>query len=93
MATTKHTIALSLSTYEVLVGNDLISLACARQLKPVSKRDDMVRLSMVLAELQELIGYVAAEANHARSIRQSEAFNWICDELESLESDIKWSMK
>ncbi|MBF0205069.1 MAG: hypothetical protein HQK67_12375 [Desulfamplus sp.] len=44
---------------------------------------------MTLEQLTDLIGYVAAEANHTRSKRLQEDLNEICDCLESTEQSIK----
>jgi hypothetical protein len=79
--------------YDVLKNNHLISTVCARQLNSPSKVENGVALSLTLPELTDLIGYLAAEANHARKKREREDLNTICDYLESLEFDIKWHPK
>jgi len=68
-------------------------MLCEKQLKPKKKRDDGIELSMTLGELEDLIGHVAAESNHARSKRQSEDLGEICDYLESLAFDIKRTIR
>jgi hypothetical protein len=75
--------------YSVLSENSLISAACSRQLKSAIQQGDEVELVLTLSALQDLIGFVAAEANHARSKKQSQALNAICDCLEGAEWEIK----
>jgi hypothetical protein len=59
-------------------------MVCGAYLRTVVQYDnDEVELVLTLTELQDLIGYVAAEANHARSKRNSEDLNSICDYLEA----------
>jgi len=75
--------------YEVLNKNYIISKICSRQLKSAIEHEDEVELLMTLSELVDLIGYVAAEANHARSKKQSQDLNLICDILEGAERNAK----
>ena len=89
MSKTKHFVSLEKYEYEVLSENGLISMACSSQLKTARKRGDEVKLHITLSALQDLIGFVAAEANHARTKRQSYDLNSICDHLEGVEMDIK----
>jgi spore coat polysaccharide biosynthesis predicted glycosyltransferase SpsG len=88
-----RTYSVLITTYEygVLSANSLIASACSSQLKSAIKHDDdeEVELVMTLSALQDLIGFVAAEANHARSKRLSQALNALCDHLEAAEGDIK----
>jgi hypothetical protein len=67
----------------------MIARACTRLFESSIKHDDEVELVMTLSELTDLIGHVAAEANHTRSKRKSEDLNDICDSLEYAEQDIK----
>ena len=85
----KHSVVITAYEYSVLSENSLISMACTWQLKSAIEHGDEVELLMTLSELTDLIGYVAAEANHARSKRQSEDLNAICDYLEYAEQNIK----
>jgi len=71
----------------------MISMLCKKQLGSQKKRDDEIELSMTLAELEDLIGHVAAESNHARSKRQAEDLGAICDYLESLAFNAKRNSK
>jgi hypothetical protein len=89
MEADKISIEFSEYEYDVLKNNYLISITCERQLNSVTKSEEGVNLSITLAELTDLIGYVAAEANHARSKRKGEDLNSICEYLEVLEFDIK----
>jgi hypothetical protein len=63
----QYSIFISAYEYDVLNKNSIISLTCKRQLRSAIEHNDEVELLMAFREFQELIGYVAAEANHARS--------------------------
>jgi hypothetical protein len=89
MNSDKYSIELTEYEFDVLKNNHLISSVCTSQLNSPTKVEEGVALSLTLPELTDLIGYVAAEANHARKKRESEDLNTICDYLESLEFDIK----
>jgi hypothetical protein len=89
MNTDQYTVELSEYEYAVLKNNHLISSVCTNQLNSTTKVEEGIDLSLTLAELSELIGFVAAEANHARKKREREDLNSICDYLEELEFDIK----
>lgn len=86
----KYSIVITAYEYGVLSKNHLISLVFDPYLRNATQYDgDEVELTLTLKELQYLIGYVAAESNHARSKRNSDDLNSICDFLEAVEEDIK----
>jgi hypothetical protein len=85
----KHSLMITDYEYRVLMNNFLISSVCARQLGSAHERGDEVEQAMTLSELKDFIGYVAAEANHAKTRRQSDDLNQICDYLESVEYQIR----
>ena len=94
MAPNKYAISLTPYEYSVLKENDMISMICDKQLRSATtyKNDDgeeEVELSMTLAECDELLGYIAAEANHARTRRQREDLDALCDYFEARIFDIK----
>jgi hypothetical protein len=89
MDTNKHSVVVTAYEYSVLSENSMISRACTWLLKSAIEHGDDVELVMTLSELTDLIGHVAAEANHTRSQRKSEDLNAICDYLECTEQDIK----
>ena len=89
MKTNQYSIELSEYEYEVLKNNSMISSICTNQLNSATKTEEGIDLSLTLAELTDLIGFVAAEANHARKKREREDLNSVCDYLEELEFDIK----
>jgi hypothetical protein len=93
MNSEKYTIELSEYEYDVLKNNSLISSVCTRQLNSAAKVEEGIDLSLTLAELTDMIGYIAAEANHARKKREREDLNSICDYLEELEFDFKRQVK
>ena len=96
MNTNKYSIVLTPYEYNVLNKNALISMLCQKQLQSATtyKNDDgeeEIGLSMTPVEFDDLIGYVAAESNHARTKRQREDLDAICDYFEAYVSDIKRS--
>jgi hypothetical protein len=89
MSASTYSVLITDYEYSVLSENSLIAAACSRQLKSAIQQGDEVELVLTLSALQDLIGFVAAEANHARSKKQSQALNTICDCLEATEWEIK----
>jgi len=93
MSDRKYSVMLTEYEYEVLESNSMISMLCKEQLISKMKRGDEIELSIALGELEELIGFVAAESNHAKSKRKAEDLGKICDYLESLEFAAKRELK
>jgi len=87
MKTGKTSIELTEYEYSILKDNSLISLCCEQQLNTAKKNKEGVRLSLTYRELEDLIGFVAAESNHARTRRKQEDLGSICDYLESFENE------
>jgi hypothetical protein len=90
MKTDKHSLLMTAYEYNVLKENYLISTICTRQMGSANERGDEVELTMTYKELEDLIGYVAAEANHAKTRKQRDDLNQICDYLETVEYQIKF---
>ena len=84
-----HIVSLTEYEYEVLKNNSMISQLCKKQLKSRRKNGDEIELSMTMGELEDLIGHVAAEANHTRSKRQAEDLGGICDYLETCSFNLR----
>lgn len=93
MKTDKLSLLITADEYSVLMNNHLISIVCVRQLGSEQDRGDEVELTMTYHDLKELISYVAAEANHAKTRRQSDDLNQICDYLESVEYQIRFDQE
>lgn len=89
MKTDQHSLLITAYDYDVLKNNFLISTVCARQLRSVHEHGDEVELTMTFSELEDFIGYVAAEANHAKTRKKRDDLNQICDYLESVEYQIR----
>lgn len=89
MKTDKYSLSITAYEYNVLMKNSLISTIFAKQMGSAIERGDEVELTMTLSELKDFIGYVAAEANHAKTRKQSDDLNQICDYLEAVEHMIK----
>ncbi len=69
--------------FEALKANRMISDMCGRYLKTAEKRGDYVVLDLSVQEANDLAGWVAAEANHAKSKNESELLNSACDAIEA----------
>ena len=93
MSTNKYVVELTPYEYNILNKNKMISSVCKRQLGSATtvEQDDeeIIELSLTVAELEDLTGFVAAESNHARTERQREDLGEICDYLEGRLYDIK----
>jgi len=76
-------IELDFYEFEALKANRMISDMCGRYLKSAKKRGDYVVLDLSVQEANDLAGWVAAEANHAKSDRESELLNSACDAIEA----------
>ncbi|SEH09015.1 hypothetical protein [Candidatus Venteria ishoeyi] len=57
--------------------------------KPGTYDPELLRASMSLAEITDVIGWLAGEANHTRSRNLEFDLNGLCESLECVESDIK----
>lgn len=95
MDKTKHSVLLWEYDFEVLKENRMISSICESQLDSATTKcidgEKVVELTLTMVELEELTGYVAAEANHAKSKRVANDLNEICDNLEGRLHEIKWA--
>jgi hypothetical protein len=89
MNTDECFVVLTMYEYDVLNKNRLVSTLCKKQLQSAAEHPEGVELSMTLDELEDLTGYVAAEANHAKSKKQRRELGEICDNLEALVSQAK----
>jgi len=69
--------------FEALEANRMIRDMCGRYLKSAKERGDYVVLDLSIQEANDLAGWVAAEANHAKSNRESELLNSACDAIEA----------
>ena len=78
-------VEIELYSYEfaALKANRMIRDMCGRYLKSAEIRGDYVVLDLSIKEANDLAGWVAAEANHAKSDQESEHFNSACDAIEA----------
>ena len=60
----------------------MISDMCAKYWKSVKRRGDFVVLDLSIHEANDFAGWVAAEANHAKSDYESDLLNSACDAIE-----------
>lgn len=94
MTKNQHAVQLSEYEYDVLSKNKMISAICGKALESAKTvrvdKEEMIELSVTVVDLEELVGYVAAEANHATSSRKQEDLNEICDYLEGRLYELKW---
>ena len=69
--------------FEALKANRMISDVCGRYLKSAEKRGEYIVLDLTVQEANDLVGWVAAEANHAKSKKESDLLNAACDTIEA----------
>lgn len=93
MDKSKYSVLFWAYDFEVLQENRMISSICSSQLAAATAKrvddEDVVELALTMYELEELTGYVAAEANHAKSRRVANDLNEICDYLEGRLYELK----
>ena len=69
--------------FEALKANSMISDMCSKYLATGERRGDFVVLDISIHEANDLAGWVAAEANHAKSEKESDLLNSACDTIEA----------
>lgn len=67
---------------------DFVNPKFKEMLRKKRSRNGHVSIEIDEEDLKELIGCIAAEANHAKDRDVARALNALCDELESLEVDL-----
>jgi uncharacterized Zn finger protein len=83
-----YSILLDQEDYKVLKKNSMIMICCQSFLKKVKQESDLVELLLTKYELNELKGFVAAEANHATSKQQEKKLEQIFIHLDSSASSL-----
>jgi hypothetical protein len=61
----------------------MISDMCGQYFESAERRGDFVVLDLSVHEANDLAGWVAAEANHAKSEEESDLLNSACDSIEA----------
>jgi hypothetical protein len=79
----RHTIILNSFDYKILKNNSMIMICCGSFLEKIEMKDDEVKLLLTEYELKELVGFVAAEANHSSSKRNERELSDIFEQLEA----------
>ena len=69
--------------FEALKANRMISDMCGQYFESAERRGDFVVLNLSIHEANDLAGWVAAEANHAKSEKESDLLNSACDSIEA----------
>jgi len=68
--------------FDALKANRMISDMCGQYLKSADRRGDYVVINISIQEANDFAGWVAAEANHAKSEEESYLLNAACDAIE-----------
>ena len=68
--------------FEAIKANSMISGTCDKFLASAEKQGDYIVLDLSIHEANELVGWVAAEANHSKSEKESDLLNSACDAIE-----------
>ncbi len=69
--------------FEALKANRMIRDMCGKYLKSAKRRGDFVVLDISIHEANDFAGWVAAEANHAKSEEENGLLNSACDAIEA----------
>ncbi len=85
----KHKIELTKYEFNTLKNNSIINFIFSTLLNSIETKDENKCLYLTLAELKELNGFVAAEANHAKTPKQEEALGALYEYLDGIEFEIK----
>lgn len=85
----KHEVELLPDEYETLLHNQMVALSCRDYLASPLKRSGYMVLLLTEGELTDLTGWVAAEANHAKTSAEEEALGEVCEILENVISGIR----
>jgi len=80
----KHSVELRHGEYDALLRNPMIESLCDHLLASPKKRGGYMVLRLTEFDLEELTGFVAAEANHAKTREEEEVLGEVCDHLEAL---------
>lgn len=75
--------------YNSLIGNEMIKTICGDMLVSPRKRGGSIVLRLTEEDLEELVGFVAAEANHAKTREEEEALGDVFDNLIMTQSRIR----
>ncbi len=87
--TKKHDVELRPDEYAALMRNEMILSICEQMLASPRRRGGCVVLRLTAAQLDELAGWVAAEANHAKTRAEEDVLGEVCEQLESVLSGVK----
>jgi hypothetical protein len=68
--------------FEALKANSMISGTCGKYLASAEKHGDYIVLDLSIHEANDLVGWVAGEANHAESEEESDLLHSACDATE-----------
>lgn len=85
----KHEVELQPDEYDALIRNRMLASACADLLAAPRKRSGHLVIHLTEWQLEDLTGWVAAEANHAKTKEEEETLGDVCDHLESVLSGIQ----
>ena len=80
----KHEVELQPGEYEALIGNPMVASACDDLLASPRTRSGYMLLQFTEGQLEDLTGWVAAEANHAKTTEEEEVLGDVCEHLESV---------
>ena len=79
-----HEVELRPDEYEALIRNPMVASACDDLLASPRRCSGYFVLRLTEAQLEDLTGWVAAEANHAKTREEEEVLGDVCECLESV---------
>jgi hypothetical protein len=85
----KHSVELGPDEYDTLMRNPMIASLCDDLLASPRKRSGYLVLRLTAGQLEYLTGFVAAEANHAKTRAEEDSLGDVCEHLEGVLSGIR----
>lgn len=85
----KHSVELRPDEYDTLMRNPMIESVCGDLLTSPRRRGGYLVLRLTAGQLEDLTGFVAAEANHAETREEEDALGEVCECLEAVLSGIR----
>jgi len=79
----EYYITLNAYQYKILTNNVMIAVCCEDAVRKAEIKGDEVKILLSRSNLEELIGSVAAEANHAKSRKKEDELDYLYEILGS----------
>jgi len=85
----KYPVELNDHECDLILKNSVVSSQLKATLVRMSNKKGIHTIQMSLHEISDLVGWMAAESNHAKNRWEAEELGELCDHFESIEFGIK----